>query len=54
MQGDACNGGMAMLPRIFIAWLEQAKLETCAASCAAPSRSGQRVGPIDTKTDAPI
>jgi hypothetical protein len=23
MQGDACNGGMAMLPRIFLAWLEQ-------------------------------
>jgi hypothetical protein len=23
MQGDACNAGMAMLPRIFLARLEQ-------------------------------
>jgi hypothetical protein len=23
MQDDACNGGMAMLPRIFLARLEQ-------------------------------
>jgi hypothetical protein len=23
MQGDACKEGMAMLPRIFLAWLEQ-------------------------------